>query len=268
MPKYEIDTIPVWDAYEENGECPLCSIYRQCDEQFCESALGGSVMDSDTRLTVNRKGYCREHARKLFERKNKLGLALMAHTHLLDVLSELQRQAEALDEALDGEERASAALRAVRRVAKSAPSVELEKQLAKAARARAQTCILCDKLDDVMRRYVQTVVAMWKEESEFRKAFSQAKGYCLQHFSDLCDCGASQLSGRDQRLFQKALLHSHMEGLKRVAQELEWFTLKFDYRNQDKPWGSSLDAPERALNKLRGPCIPPHPEKKKTEETL
>ena len=43
--------------------------------------------------------------------------------------------------------------------------------------------------------------------------------------------------------------------LDRLAQELEWFTLKFDYRNADKPWGTSRDAPERAINKLRGRCV-------------
>ena len=32
-------------------------------------------------------------------------------------------------------------------------------------------------------------------------------------------------------------------------------TLKFDYRNKDKPWGNSQDAVERAINKLRGKCV-------------
>ena len=46
-----------------------------------------------------------------------------------------------------------------------------------------------------------------------------------------------------------------IENLKRVEKELEWFTLKFDYRNADKPWGNSQDAPERAINKLQGACV-------------
>ena len=40
--------------------------------------------------------------------------------------------------------------------------------------------------------------------------------------------------------------------MRRVEADLNWFTLKFDYRNRDKPWGSSRDAVERALIKLRG----------------
>lgn len=37
--------------------------------------------------------------------------------------------------------------------------------------------------------------------------------------------------------------------------DLEWFTLKFDYRNQQKPWGNSRDALERTVNRLRGFCV-------------
>ena len=37
--------------------------------------------------------------------------------------------------------------------------------------------------------------------------------------------------------------------------DLEWFTLKFDYRNQQKPWGNSRDALERTVSRLRGFCV-------------
>ena len=43
-----------------------------------------------------------------------------------------------------------------------------------------------------------------------------------------------------------------IESLRRVNQEVNWFTQKFDYLNQDKPWGTSRDAVERAITKLRG----------------
>ena len=43
--------------------------------------------------------------------------------------------------------------------------------------------------------------------------------------------------------------------VQRVTDEIEWFTRKFDYRNDDKPWGNSRDAVERSLNKLRGHIV-------------
>ena len=41
-----------------------------------------------------------------------------------------------------------------------------------------------------------------------------------------------------------------LKNFERLEGELEWFTAKFDYRNQDKPWGNSRDAVKRSVNKL------------------
>ena len=40
-----------------------------------------------------------------------------------------------------------------------------------------------------------------------------------------------------------------------LEKEIEWFTLKFDHKNADKPWGTSKDSLERTILKLRGKCI-------------
>ena len=52
------------------------------------------------------------------------------------------------------------------------------------------------------------------------------------------------------------------DNLSRMEKDIEWFTLKFDYRNQDKPWGDSKDAVERTVNKLRGWCVGAEPNPK------
>ena len=38
--------------------------------------------------------------------------------------------------------------------------------------------------------------------------------------------------------------------LLRIKEEIHHFTLKFDYRNKDLPWGNSQDAPKRTSEKL------------------
>ena len=63
------------------------------------------------------------------------------------------------------------------------------------------------------------------------------------------------LSGEALKRFVQTLSGLETENLQRVADELEWFTRKFDYRNEDKPWGNSRDAVERSLNKLRGHIV-------------
>ena len=70
------------------------------------------------------------------------------------------------------------------------------------------------------------------------------------------------LHGKRLAEFQETLLRIERENLKRVEGELEWFTLKFDYRNSDKPWNNSRDALERAGTKLRGWCVGAEPNPK------
>ena len=63
------------------------------------------------------------------------------------------------------------------------------------------------------------------------------------------------LSGSLQLQFVEELIGLQKRNLARVEHDLEWFTLKFDYRNQAKPWGNSRNALERTANRLRGRCI-------------
>ena len=80
--RYHIDTIPVWDAMKLGGECPLCALRRKVELMDVDRYLGASVMEPDTRIQVNEKGFCQRHHKMLSEQKNKLGHALMCHTHL------------------------------------------------------------------------------------------------------------------------------------------------------------------------------------------
>ena len=80
--RYHIDTIPVWDAMKLEGECPLCALRRKLELGEVERYLGASVMEPDTRIQVNEKGFCARHHAMLFAASNRLGHALMLHTHL------------------------------------------------------------------------------------------------------------------------------------------------------------------------------------------
>ena len=63
------------------------------------------------------------------------------------------------------------------------------------------------------------------------------------------------LSGKELKQFVDMLCDLQKQNLERIEKEIEWFTLKFDYRNQSKPWGNSQDSVERTINKLRGACV-------------
>jgi hypothetical protein len=48
------------------------------------------------------------------------------------------------------------------------------------------------------------------------------------------------------------LVQQQLGNMDRLEQELDWFTKKFDYRNNDAPWGNSKDALPRSIQKLKG----------------
>ena len=114
---------------------------------------------------------------------------------------------------------------------------------------------LCERIETTMARYIETVCYLYKKDESFRKAFAESKGVCMRHYPMLLRGAGRFLSGAVQLDFLTALLDLQAKNLARVEHDLEWFTLKFDYRNQDKPWGESRDAVERAINKLQGRVI-------------
>jgi hypothetical protein len=78
------------------------------------------------------------------------------------------------------------------------------------------------------------------------------KGFCLKHYTSLLNAAPEQLSGQELERFTSQLNEVEMKNLARIEQEIEWFTLKFDHKNADKPWGNSKDALPRTVLKLRG----------------
>ncbi len=93
---------------------------------------------------------------------------------------------------------------------------------------------------------------MWSHEDNFRKEFNESKGFCLPHMGQMLDMSSKELRGSKQQDFVKELIELQRKNLDRLEEEIKWFTLKFDYKNQDKPWGNSKDALPRLLQKLTG----------------
>ena len=119
----------------------------------------------------------------------------------------------------------------------------------KDAQAAVESCILCERLEHTMERYVYTLLYMYEHEKAFREAFAASKGLCLPHYFQVMQDAPRHLSGKTLEEFSQTAMRVERENLARVEKDLEWFTLKFDYLNKDKPWGNSQDAVERAINK-------------------
>ncbi len=256
--RYHIDTIPVWDALKLGGECPLCTLRHKVEETDVDRYLGGSVMEPDIRIQVNEKGFCQKHHQMLSDKKNKLGHALMAHTHLRETT---KKALKAFDQAIAGAKKeADAPL--MKKMMGKAGGKEGVLEAAQMLRDMTSSCILCDSIDENMQRYAYTFLHLYQNDTAFRKAFAASQGVCLPDMALLMEMAAQEMSGKMLNEFVQDLCRATRGSLEKLDEELEWFTLKFDYRNADKPWGNSRDALERTVTKLRSRCMEEEPQGK------
>lgn len=244
---YHLDTIPVWDALKLGGECPLCALRRKNELLMTQRYLGGSLMEPAMRVRVNERGFCQKHQQLLFAQQNKLGVGLLTHSGAKETEKKLEKiYAGAQD---GGKLRRGQAKDAVRKAAGQ-------------LRALSDACILCDELSELMKRYAYTYVMLWQSDSSFKKAMEASMGACVPDTALLYEAAAEALKDSELGAFVRTLNDINRASLTRVTNELEWFTLKFDYRNADKPWGNSKDAPEREITRLRGWCVGAEPNPK------
>ena len=251
--KYTLDTIPVLDVYRTDCECPLCRLRISCEDQYVDSMLGAAYMEPDCRVKTNETGFCARHFSLMFDRRNRLGLALMTHTHMLEVIASLEKVLA------DGQPAQRGGLLSALRGGTKADSDAPQR-----IRARIGGCVICEQVDGAIERYAYTIAQLTFTSGEFRALLEKSKGFCLPHLALILELADKTLSAQQAAEFKKLVGELELKNLRRVADELEWFTLKFDYRNADKPWGNSRDAVERSVNKLMGACVgdeaqmPPH----------
>jgi len=254
--KYHIDTIPVWDAMKLDGECLLCSLRRKTEVGEVERYLGASVMEPDTRIQVNSKGFCLHHQEMLFAVSNRLGHALMLESHLTETREKLKKTLHAIKNDASGASSASFMDKLSGKVPSPKKAIEAHiEQLDK----MTCTCVVCDSIDDNINRYLHTFFHLYKNDTEFRKRFESSKGTCMPHAAQLLRVAAEELSGKELAEFAAIIERLENENFDRMQEELSWFIKKFDYRFAAEPWKNSRDAVERTVNKLRGWCVGQEP---------
>lgn len=256
--RYHLDTIPVWDALKLDSECPLCALRRKNELTDVERFLGASVMDPDTRIQVNAKGFCPRHQAMLYEMQNRLGHALMMHSRLREVMG----RAEAVMEKAQAAAQKEAETPALKRVMGRGGGREDLRAAAEELKTLSGGCILCDSVEENTRRYAYTLLHLYKTDASFRKAFAASKGVCLPDMALLMEMAQEEFNGKTLQDFIRDLCAAVSASLQKTEKDLEGFTLLFDYRNADKPAGDSRGSLERTVNKLRSWCIGEEPNPK------
>lgn len=225
--------------------CPVCALRETVENRRVEYYLGGSVMEPDVRIQVNKKGFCAAHQRALLGQKNKLGLALLMLSHADETLRNLDRLTPS----------SASAKRGFPLFKKTGnPEAALEDPLCSALLSISQGCVICDDIRETMAKYLYTFLHLYRNDASFRSALEKSKGLCIPDTAALIALAKSECSPEELQSLSSLLLDHLKDTLQQDRDDLEYFTQKFDYRNSDKPWGNSKDALERTINLMQGEC--------------
>ena len=228
----QIYTIPVNEVFEEraSGEacgCPMCALFARLEENELSLILGASMMEPDIRIETNKRGFCGKHYKKMFGRKNRLGLALMLESHLAEVNGGLS--GGGLSGLLD-------------------PSASAMKLLT----SLEESCYICSRIEFHLAHMFETVALLWQSDEAFAPKFAAQKYFCLPHYRRLLACAKEEMPKKKYAEFYRVASSLENAYVKSVAEDVSWFCKKFDYRYQDEPWYGAKDAVERSIKLLRG----------------
>ncbi len=241
--KEKIYTIPVNEAFDNACSCPFCQLMHKLETQRVSYTLGASMMESDAREITNTLGFCPRHLKMLFNSSNKLSLALILDTHLQTLRSKINASASCIGDSK-----------------KKSPLFKKNKTnhaavLSSLIDTNIRSCAICKNIEHTMERYIDVFFYMWKNEPEFKEKFDKCNSICLMHYGMLTNEGERYLSSSDFNTFISSLIKKEDALLSSLNEDIHKFTLKFDYRNKDMPWGSAKDAPKRVIEYLSGECM-------------
>ena len=235
----KIYTIPVNEAFDKDGSCALCHLRQKLEKEAVDYSLGGAMMEPDYRIISNEKGYCNRHFSMMLPKKEKLSLALLLETHLDEIKKTINSINADIDEII--KDKGSVFKK------KNTPTSET---MADKISAITSSCVICDKLNSTMERYIRVLFYLWEKEEDFKTKFINSKGFCLPHLKALTEGAYKHLSKKKAAEFLKILYEKEKTELENLRDEVHKFTLMFDYRNAGQKWGSEADAPKRCIEKL------------------
>lgn len=209
---YHIDTGLIYEKFLENACCPLCAIKSIIEEQVIHEFLNDAVMEDNTHIEVVKKGFCAHHFDMMFNRPNKLSLAIQARSNLPTVESLLA----------------------------PAKNKGGAKKLADKIDGAINECIVCDYVEKSMVKYYKTIAQMFLYEKEFYKYLIKCKGFCMEHYAQLLRySGYASIGTKD---YLKTLSDTQKRAFSLLDNNLETFCRKHDYRNANMPLGSAENA--------------------------
>jgi len=248
--KYEIDTIPVWDAVKEahnNLVCPLCLLEKKVTFSALRYYLSDAVMVPEIRVQMNEKGFSRDHWRLLLQDGRRLPLALAAETRWKTFLSHLQQPLRHVS---------NAAEKLINKKGVGAlftPKDEIQKAVEKLEQtlsAQQSTCLIQEKINETMGRYLFTLVQLPFKDSEFKEKLDGIT-LCPYHLVQAARMALDTLDTSKAANLIIQLLTSSQKGWRQAQEDIFEFTQRFDPKSGGD-FSGLKDAPEKVIAFLAG----------------
>lgn len=234
-----IYAIPIVDAFETVGGCPLCRLEQAYEKELLRYYLGAALMEPIVRVKTNNSGFCKTHFHKLSRAGlNSLGLALMLQSHV-----------ETRKQLLHGQLRTLSSQSAGRCFRKSKQK-GVDK--IRAAMNNRSSCLCCASLQERMRHYYQSILHLYGHDKTFSEKFTETQDLCIPHAAELSLTAAEKLKPKDRAVFMENLENMLDRRIQSLETDLQWFADKHDYRMHDAPWGDSKEAIVKTISLLLG----------------
>ncbi|ABP67776.1 hypothetical protein Csac_2196 [Caldicellulosiruptor saccharolyticus DSM 8903] len=224
----KIYMIPVNDAFSVDCECAFCYLENNFEKQCLEIVLGESVMEVDSRLETNKKGFCSRHFHMLLEQKNKLPYGLMLETHLYEIKTNFEKILSSHFMLLNFQKKEGF----LKRILNNHTSKEaLLNNLLEFLENINSQCVICERINARMKNYFDVFFFMWKTNKEFQQKVLSSKGFCFYHFCDLLEFSQNHLRSKELDNFVGKICKIELDAISRLYQNICEFNKQFDYRN-------------------------------------
>lgn len=224
----DICTIPISEGFEPMDGCPLCRMRAIAQKRVIDFIMGAAMMEPDIRVKTNEMGFCKEHFDQMRKANNRLSLALMLDSHLIEIRKDIFGEGNLF---------------------KPKP-----KKIAYKAVRLEETCFVCDKMNFGMEHMLDTIYRTFEKDKEFRALFAKQSEFCLPHYSLLVSNIPTNMSKDRAKELCDAARDVTVRYLDGLNSDVRHFCDMFDYRNNgdDADWGNSKDSIERTTAFLTG----------------
>lgn len=223
--KENICTIPINDLFKPKNGCPICRMEEMLEETYVAYTVGDSMMEPNTRIETNKKGFCHRHFSKMFQVGQKLPNALILESHLQQIIDDV--------------------------LPKKAGSKPDKKALEKINELE-KTCYVCDRIKRDVDHLLSTVYVQYQKDPDFVKLYREQPYICLNHYALIMKNASMKngISGKNMAQFHKDTYDLTKNYLVSLKEDITNFCSMFDYRNRGGDFGTSKDSIERSIEYL------------------